>query len=383
MTAYALGDVCSRLRSGKSIPAANVTAAGAYPVMGGNGLRGYTDSFNFEGDCAIIGRQGAACGNVRFFSGKAYMTEHAVVTCANGEHDTHYLAYLLSTMDLGRLSAQSAQPGLSVKTLAKQTVNLPALDVQRRTVELLGKLDRKIALNRQTNDYLTAMTDARFAELVANAEDEIQLPQAINILSGGTPKTKEPSYWEDGTIPFFGPGDVKGAVYTLETEKHITELGLDNCNSSLYPVNTVFLTARGTVGKVAIAGRPMAMNQSCFAFSGIDWVPQTYVYQVIKRAVRSLKAKSNGATFAAINTRDLKDEMIPMPHRNAVEEYDKWATPLYALMLANEEESIRLASLRDALLPKLMSGEVDVSRIELPMRPNNHLYPWRQRPNLA
>lgn len=156
MTAYALGDVCSRLRSGKSIPAANVTAAGAYPVMGGNGLRGYTDSFNFEGDCAIIGRQGAACGNVRFFSGKAYMTEHAVVTCANGEHDTHYLAYLLSTMDLGRLSAQSAQPGLSVKTLAKQTVNLPALDVQRRTVELLGKLDRKIALNRQTNDYLAA-----------------------------------------------------------------------------------------------------------------------------------------------------------------------------------------------------------------------------------
>lgn len=223
------------------------------------------------------------------------------------------------------------------------------------------------------NDYLTAMADARFAELVANAEDEIQLPQAINILSGGTPKTKEPSYWEDGTIPFFGPGDVKGAVYTLETEKHITELGLDNCNSSLYPVNTVFLTARGTVGKVAIAGRPMAMNQSCFAFSGIDWFPQTYIYQVIKRAVRSLKAKSNGATFAAINTRDLKDEMIPMPHRNAVEEYDKWATPLYALMLANEEESIRLASLRDALLPKLMSGEVDVSRIELPTQPNNHL----------
>lgn len=217
------------------------------------------------------------------------------------------------------------------------------------------------------------MADARFAELVANAEDEIQLPQAINILSGGTPKTKEPSYWEDGTIPFFSPGDVKGAVYTLETEKHITELGLDNCNSSLYPVNTVFLTARGTVGKVAIAGRPMAMNQSCFAFSGIDWFPQTYVYQVIKRAVRSLKAKSNGATFAAINTRDLKDEMIPMPHRNAVEEYDKWATPLYALMLANEEESIRLASLRDALLPKLMSGEVDVSRIELPTQPNNHL----------
>lgn len=156
MTAYSLGDVCTRLSSGKAIPAVKVTDAGAYPVMGGNGLRGYTDSYNFEGDCAIIGRQGAACGNVRFFSGKAYMTEHAVVTCANGEHDTHYLAYLLATMDLGRLSAQSAQPGLSVKTLAKQIVDLPPLVVQQRTVELLGKLDSKIALNQQTNDYLAA-----------------------------------------------------------------------------------------------------------------------------------------------------------------------------------------------------------------------------------
>ncbi|NHM13626.1 restriction endonuclease subunit S [Xiamenia xianingshaonis] len=156
MTAHALGDVCSRLSSGKGIPAAQIKATGSYPVMGGNGLRGYAEHFNFEGDCAIIGRQGAACGNVRFFSGKAYMTEHAVVACANKGHDTHYLAYLLSTMDLGRLSAQSAQPGLSVKTLARQIIDLPSLGVQQCVVELLGKLDSKIALNQQTNDCLAA-----------------------------------------------------------------------------------------------------------------------------------------------------------------------------------------------------------------------------------
>lgn len=156
MTTYALGDICSRLSSGKGIPASKVTANGTYAVMGGNGLRGYADIFNFEGECAIIGRQGAACGNVRFFSGKAYMTEHAVVVCANNEHDTHYLAYLLSTMELGRLSAQSAQPGLSVKTLAKQVVDMPSLDIQRSIVELLGKLDQKITLNQRINDYLAA-----------------------------------------------------------------------------------------------------------------------------------------------------------------------------------------------------------------------------------
>ena len=78
-----LNDACSRLSSGKSISAKYVTSEGIYPIYGGNGIRGYTDIYNFDGECAIIGRQGAYCGNVRYFSGKAYMTEHAVVTCGD------------------------------------------------------------------------------------------------------------------------------------------------------------------------------------------------------------------------------------------------------------------------------------------------------------
>lgn len=153
---YELADVCSRLSSGKSIPASKVTPDGKYPVYGGNGLRGYTEQPNFSGDCAIIGRQGAFCGNVRFFSGDAYMTEHAVVVCAKPEHNTRYLAYLLSTMNLGRLSGQSAQPGLSVKTLSKQDISLPTLEIQNRVASILAKLDEKIALNNQINENLAA-----------------------------------------------------------------------------------------------------------------------------------------------------------------------------------------------------------------------------------
>ena len=93
---YELKNVCSRLSSGKSISSKMISEEGRYPVYGGNGLRGYTDHSNFSGDCAIIGRQGAFCGNVRYFSGEAYMTEHAVVVCANNLNNTHYLAYLLS-----------------------------------------------------------------------------------------------------------------------------------------------------------------------------------------------------------------------------------------------------------------------------------------------
>lgn len=155
-TEYELGAICSRLSSGKGISAKNIADAGKYPVYGGNGLRGYTGTFNFDGDCAIIGRQGAFCGNVRYFSGKAYMTEHAVVCCANEEHCTRYLTYLLATMNLGRLSAQSAQPGLSVKTLAKQSVYMPSLDQQKKVASILSVLDTKITANEKINDNLAA-----------------------------------------------------------------------------------------------------------------------------------------------------------------------------------------------------------------------------------
>ena len=153
---YELSAVCSRLSSGKGIPASQITQEGKVPVYGGNGLRGYTDRANFSGECAIVGRQGAFCGNVRFFSGDAYMTEHAVVVCANREHNTRYLAYLLSMMNLGRLSGQSAQPGLSVKTLAKQTIELPPLAVQNAVVSILAMLEEKIAVNQKLNDNLAA-----------------------------------------------------------------------------------------------------------------------------------------------------------------------------------------------------------------------------------
>ena len=153
---YTLGSVCSRLSSGKGIPASKVLETGEFPVYGGNGLRGYTDHSNFSGECAIIGRQGAFCGNVRYFSGEAYMTEHAVVTCANEQHNTRYLAYLLSMMNLGRLSGQSAQPGLSVKTLSMQMIRLPSKDVQDRIAAILAAMDEKIAVNERINDNFAA-----------------------------------------------------------------------------------------------------------------------------------------------------------------------------------------------------------------------------------
>lgn len=140
---FILKDVCTRIKSGKSIKADKVYDSGLYPVFGGNGIRGYTNEKNFEGDCVIVGRQGAYCGNVRYYFGPAYMTEHAIVIQANSMNDTRYLSYLLSTMNLIRLSSQSAQPGLSVKTLSSQEITLPSLSTQKKVSNLLGLFDKK------------------------------------------------------------------------------------------------------------------------------------------------------------------------------------------------------------------------------------------------
>lgn len=149
-----LVDVCSYLRSGKTITASEISTHGEYPVFGGNGCRGYTTHYNFSGDCAIIGRQGAFCGNVRYFTGNAYMTEHAIIACANNKNNTRYLSYLLSTMNLGRLSGQSAQPGLSVKYLSNVKIFIPSLNIQKKIVSVLSLLDDKIKLNNKINDNL-------------------------------------------------------------------------------------------------------------------------------------------------------------------------------------------------------------------------------------
>ena len=111
---YRLGDLFTRFSSGKNLTEDRITKDEKYPVYGGNGLRGYTDAFNFEGECILIGRQGAKCGNVRYFHGKGYMTDHAIVGVCTENHSAKFLSLALAGLNLNRLSGQAAQPGPSV-----------------------------------------------------------------------------------------------------------------------------------------------------------------------------------------------------------------------------------------------------------------------------
>ena len=139
-----LGEICQTFKSGMTITSQNIEKSGLYPVYGGNGLRGYTDSFTHNGDYILIGRQGALCGNINFIRGRAYISEHAIAVQPNEGNSIEFLRYKLDFWNLNRFSESSAQPGLSVEKLVRYKLAIPPMEEQRKIAEILGVWDEAI-----------------------------------------------------------------------------------------------------------------------------------------------------------------------------------------------------------------------------------------------
>lgn len=292
---------------------------------------------------------------------------HMIIIRANDKVSQKYLGYAMKAHQWEVLQLDEGSTGQTElnreRLLDEIMISYPtSFALQETIVKTLEGIDRKLIVNEKVNDNLQKQAAALFANFYDQAETEVGFTEMIQILGGGTPKTGESSYW-NGDIPFFTPKDV-GFPYTLTTEKTITEEGLAHCNSRLYPINTVFVTARGTVGKVGLPGVPMAMNQSCYALVGKD-THQLLVYFYTLKAVDRLKHKASGAVFDAITTRDFEAENIMKLSDDDTKAFLDVAEPIYQAVLNNSIENLRLAELRDSLLPKLMNGEIDVSGIQL------------------
>lgn len=306
-----------------------------------------------------------------------------MVLRAHEDVDPQYLYQILRSNDtLAQLqmlaeSRSGTFPQITYSELSNIMVSLPSQKAQKNIVSILSSLDRKIELNNKINADLEEMAQAVFKNWFVDFEpfkdgkfvdSELgmipegwkvgRLTDIIKLMPGGTPKTSEPLYWDNGTIPFFSPKDVNG-VYCFATEKHITETGLNKCSSNLYSKDTIFITCRGTVGKVCLAACDMAMNQSNYAIRAIDGYSQYYVFFLVKSVVERLIKKSNGAVFSAITSKDF-DEEILIPSQKAVEDFTNVIDGFFRRIFAIGTESSRLSTLRDTLLPRLMSGELEV-----------------------
>lgn len=312
----------------------------------------------------------------------ANLTENCVKLVKLDKIDSEYLYYYLKSpfgqQNISRGTVGAVQAKLPIKNIQEFSIICPELiSDQRRIASILSSLDRKIELNNKINADLEEMAQAIFKNWFVDFEpfkdgkfvnSELgmipegwkigTLTDVIKLMPGGTPKTSEPLYWDNGTIPFFSPKDVNG-VYCFTTEKHITETGLNKCSSNLYPKDTIFITCRGTVGKVCLAACDMAMNQSNYAIKAIDGYSQCYVFFLVKSVVERLIKKSNGAVFSAITSKDF-DEEILIPSQKAVEDFTNVIDGFFRRIFTIGTENSRLSTLRDTLLPRLMSGELEV-----------------------
>lgn len=162
-----LGEICSHFKSGFGITSEKIFNTAKYPVYGGNGLRGYTNSFTHEGLYLLIGRQGALCGNIQRISGKNYVSEHAIALQTDDVADLNFLAYKLEYINLNRLSESSAQPGLAVEKLIRLRIDLPTMAEQHRIATILTTWDAAISKEQQLIDALQTRHRALMQQLLS------------------------------------------------------------------------------------------------------------------------------------------------------------------------------------------------------------------------
>lgn len=279
---------------------------------------------------------------------------------------------------------------LSNDTISNIPVLLPSIEEQHTIGKLLADLDRKIELNKQINDNLEAMAkqlyDYWFVQfdfpneegkpykssggaMVWNEKLKREIPEGwyaenickiANILSGGTPSKAVDEYWNNGTIPFFGPTDCNGSVFQIKTADHITQKGLEHCASSLFEEGIVIITARGSIGKLVIVGTPMAMNQSCYALQSKEGEYE-YLYFLTTQLIDCLKAKGSGSVFKSIIASDIEHSTLCIATDNVVSDFCKKVKPMFEKLKANTIEIAELTKQRDELLPLLMNGQASIN----------------------
>lgn len=376
---YRLGDLFTRFSSGKNLTEDRITKDEKYPVYGGNGLRGYTDAFNFEGECILIGRQGAKCGNVRYFHGKGYMTDHAIVGVCTENHSAKFLSLALAGLNLNRLSGQAAQPGLAVGMLKKQKILLPTKEHQDRIAEIISAYDDLIENNNKRIKILEQMAEELYKEWFVRfrfpeCEDLTwengltkgwsysNIKSLGKIIGGGTPATDNPDYW-DGDIPWLTPADLSSdkRIIIDAGSKFISTLGLKKSGAKLLPEKTVLLTSRAPIGYVALAKKPICTNQGFKSIVCDESVSKPcYLLFFLRLNTDLLYNYATGATFPELSADRLGRIKIPVPPIEIQERFEKHIYPILQSMDSLECQNKILREQRDILLPKLMSGKLEV-----------------------
>lgn len=321
----------------------------------------------------------------------------------SGKLDNTFLKFLMQSVFiqsqlLARASGTTVS-GIKQSELRKIYLPLPPIKEQQAIACILGALDDKIELNRRMNRTLEETARAIFkswfvdfdpvrakaagtkpiglnpeiAALFPDSFEDSELGEiprgwrvqsftdGIDVMGGGTPKTSNPEYW-GGNIPWFSVVDTPapGEVFVIGTDKKITEQGVNNSSTRVLPVGTTIISARGTVGNLALVGVPMAMNQSCYGLCDRRGLHGYFLYYLTEAVVETLRQRTHGSVFNTITRDTLNGVLVVAPPDLLVNAFEHVTGGMLQRILSALCESRTLATLRDTMLPKLISGELRV-----------------------
>ena len=302
----------------------------------------------------------------------------------NDEVCHKYVYYFMTShryqKDLEGRATGTTVTGLRQPELLKSTILLPPLSAQRSIASILSSLDRKIELNNKINADLEEMAQAIFKNWFVDFEpfkdgkfvdSELgmipegwkvgRLDEIADVVGGSTPSKAKPEYYTQKGIAWLTPKDLSNhpAVYSSRGEIDITEEGYNSTSTKLMPKGTVLFTSRAPIGYISIAQNDICTNQG---FKSL--VPRKagtcFLYCFLKYVTPEIENKSTGSTFKEASGALMKSLQVIMPEQKVFEEFEEIVSPLFARIESLEKESSRLSLLRDTLLPRLMSGELEV-----------------------
>ena len=363
-----LGDVAQEFKSGNSLKADEIDITGDYPVYGGNGLRGYTSTYNHDGEYALIGRQGALCGNMNYSVGKAYFTEHAIVVKADENNDTRFLYYMLDTMNLGQYSDQSAQPGLAVNKLVKLENQFPTKEEQQRMGWYFSNIDHLITLHQRKCDetkklkkYMlqkmfpqngNKVPEIRFKGFTDEWEQRKLSEIALQTYGGGTPKTANEEFWK-GNIPWIQSSDlIEERLFNVKPRKYISQEAISKSATKLVPQNSIAIVTRVGVGKLAFMPFSYATSQDFLSLSELKIEPEFAVYALYKM-MQLVSNEVQGTSIKGITKDELLAKEILIPDCEEQKKIGAYLHTLDSLITLHQHKCEEIKKLKKFMLQNM------------------------------
>lgn len=290
--------------------------------------------------------------------------------------DNFYLLYSLQSLYVQHQISWSEGTGTTVSNLRiphLEQIQIPylPLEQQAKISSVLRALEEKIENNRRLNDNLEQQAQSYFQELfVDNADPEWAIGTISDlgtVVGGSTPSKAKPEYYTESGIAWITPKDlsINKSKFVSHGENDITELGLKNSSAAIMPEGTVLFSSRAPIGYIAIAAGEVTTNQGFKSVVPKPEIGTPFVYFFLKNTLPVIEGMASGSTFKEVSGSTMKNVPAVIPDAETLAKFSDFCAPIFAQQRILEEQNQSLATLRDNLLPKLMSGEIDVSAVQL------------------